>query len=353
MDLRLKYVTRRRDKAGDRWYWQRRGHPLVRLPDDEADRAAMALRLNADADRSAGALAVPGSIGWVIETYQASDDFRDLAPGTAHYYRKWLADIGRLGLAIPFKLLTRRRVVDYISAIEGRGERRKAAAVLRNLFNVAMYHELVRENHAARLKLRAPPRRQELWSPEDIEAWLSAAATHPHGQDMVTAFTLLRYIAQRPADVLKLTWSQHLGDRIRLRQQKTGKLVEPPLHRNLRRHLEAIRPAQTEGRRIVANRGRPIPYASFSARFHQIATAAGVGHLQPRDLRRTAMVNMAEAGATPIEIAAISGHTIEETTKILETYIPRTFAMGQNAIDKLERHEAKRRKKSNAASGNG
>ena len=45
---RLRYVTRRTDKSGrERWYWQRRGHPLTRLPDDKAERMAMAERLNA------------------------------------------------------------------------------------------------------------------------------------------------------------------------------------------------------------------------------------------------------------------------------------------------------------------
>jgi len=36
---RLRYVTRRADRSGrERWYWQRRGHPLTRLPDDKAER---------------------------------------------------------------------------------------------------------------------------------------------------------------------------------------------------------------------------------------------------------------------------------------------------------------------------
>jgi len=48
------------------------------------------------------------------------------------------------------------------------------------------------------------------------------------------------------------------------------------------------------------------------------------------------MVRMAEAGATAIEIAAISGHAIDQTQRILETYIPRSAAMGRAAIIKLE-----------------
>ncbi len=40
-------------------------------------------------------------------------------------------------------------------------------------------------------------------------------------------------------------------------------------------------------------------------------------------------------------IAAISGHSIESTRKILETYLVRTLPMGQAAIKKWENSENK------------
>jgi hypothetical protein len=67
-----------------------------------------------------------------------------------------------------------------------------------------------------------------------------------------------------------------------------------------------------------------------------VRRAAGLESKQARDLRRTAMVNLADAGATDIEISAISGHSIDETRKILETYIVRTAVQAKNAILKLE-----------------
>jgi integrase len=70
--------------------------------------------------------------------------------------------------------------------------------------------------------------------------------------------------------------------------------------------------------------------------------AAGIEGLQFRDLRRTAMVRLAEAGVTVPEIAAISGHTIETTTRILEVYLSRNFAMAKAAIRKLERNKTGR-----------
>ncbi len=62
----------------------------------------------------------------------------------------------------------------------------------------------------------------------------------------------------------------------------------------------------------------------------------GLERLQARDLRRTAIVLMGEAGCTEAQIAAVSGHSIEGTRQILETYLVRTAKMGRAAIRKWE-----------------
>ncbi len=49
------------------------------------------------------------------------------------------------------------------------------------------------------------------------------------------------------------------------------------------------------------------------------------------------MVNLARAGATVPEIAAITGHSIDRTQSILEVYLPRDTHMARAAIVKLER----------------
>jgi hypothetical protein len=48
---RLRYVTRRLNRTGKvRWYWQRRGHKLTRLPNNPVERMATTERLNNAAD---------------------------------------------------------------------------------------------------------------------------------------------------------------------------------------------------------------------------------------------------------------------------------------------------------------
>jgi hypothetical protein len=55
-----------------------------------------------------------------------------------------------------------------------------------------------------------------------------------------------------------------------------------------------------------------------------------------QDLRRTAVVRLAEAGCTVPEIASISGHDIDYCQRIIDTYLPRTRKLAAAAIEKLE-----------------
>ncbi len=76
----------------------------------------------------------------------------------------------------------------------------------------------------------------------------------------------------------------------------------------------------------------------FRHEFRRIANIAGLSELQFLDLRRTAVVRLAEAGCTVPEIAAITGHQLDRTARILETYLPRNGTMAEAAIRKLEQH---------------
>src|SRR5437588_4634207 len=115
--VKLRYVERRVDRSGtERWYWHRRGHKLARLPDNPAEFMALAERLNAAADSLTPAELARGSIGWVIQRYRDSDEFRDLSTGTVKYYNRFLREIEALGPALPFASFTRRAVVDFIES---------------------------------------------------------------------------------------------------------------------------------------------------------------------------------------------------------------------------------------------
>ena len=331
MIVNLRYVTRRVGRNGsERWYWQRRGQPLTRLPHDLAERIAMAQALNNAADQ--GALNVPqkGTIGWVIEKYQESDNYKRLGPGTVKYYRRYLRDIADLGSYLPFATFDRRATVDYIESYEKPHQRRQSAAVLKNLFKLALYYGHVTQDYTMNLRLATPKPRDRLWTDMEIANWMTRAIT-TEDQHMTTAFLLLQFTAQRPGDVLAMTWAQYSGTHIRLRQEKTQALVEVPCHPVLKAHLDAL---PRTSLMLVEYRGRPVRYGRFNERFRRVCSDIDLT-AQARDLRRTAMVRLAEAGATTPMIAAISGHAIDQTQRILDTYLPRNRDLADVAMARL------------------
>jgi hypothetical protein len=333
---KIRYVTRRVNAAGSsRWYWQRPGFPLARLPDARAERLAMVERLNTAADGKIAMAAERGTIGWVIQRYQNSDEYRGLSPGTVKYYKRFLREIEALGATLPFASFTRRAVVDFIESYDKPFQRRQSAAVLKNLFKLARYHGIVATDEAAGLRLKTSRPRDRIWTDDEVARWIDAARVEdPH---MTTAFLLLQFTAQRPTDVLRMTWPQYSGSAIRLRQQKTGTLLDIPAHPALRDHLDRLLRSGTS-LTIVTYRGRPVKYIGFNERFRRVAERAGVD-AQARDLRRTAMLRMAEAGATVPQIASVSGHSIEATQRILETYLPRNRDLAEIAITRLAEYK--------------
>jgi integrase len=135
-----------------------------------------------------------------------------------------------------------------------------------------------------------------------------------------------------------MTWHQYSGAHITLRQAKTGTLVQVPCHADLRAALDR---APRKGITILTNnRGGRFTETLFRRRWRAVTLAAGLNGLQHRDLRRTAMVRMSEAGCTTQQIAAVSGHEIATTTRILDTYVPRTAKMAEAAILKWEGRDA-------------
>lgn len=331
---RLKYVTARPSLENPkRWYWQRPGYPLTRLPSDLVKRVAMVEELNQEAEGRRGA---EGSVAWVVQTYQEGEYYAALAPGTKKYYDRLLREIEAVARHKPFAMVwTRKVVVEFIKTYK-KGLQKQVGAVLRNLFNVAIYHGHGVENQARELRIRGGKARTQLFTPDEAKSWLEAC-----GDDdaMRLAFTMLRYTVQRPNDVLTMNWSQYDGDLIKLRQQKTKKLVDVPCHVQLRSALDQAK-EKRDHTRIVANGFRGLSYTRFCVRFRRIANAAGLPKHQARDLRRTAAVMMSEAGATVQQIAAIAGWTIKYTTQILDTYIPLNVEMARGGVLKWEQKDS-------------
>jgi integrase len=249
---------------------------------------------------------------------------------------------------------------------------------LRLVMNFAI-HELevpgLTRNPAEHMALYETRPREQVWSQAQIDAFLAAASDQPV---LRRAFALLLYTVQRPSDVLTLarpmviekdgrTW-------IRLQQAKTKALVDVPCHAGLVAEL-----ARTDERKdgnpllVASPRGKQWRYRNFARAWDKVRSRANwwlareelrlrgglpdrrqtaartsakqavrtkmLGDLQRRDLRRTGMIQLAVAGATTPQIAALSGHSIDRIQKILDTYLPRR---GEVALGGVEKWEARK-----------
>ncbi len=341
MKVDLRYVESRRNASGAlRWYWIRKGFMTERLSDDPAERYGQAERLNAKADgKDEHELDGDQTMGGVIDEYQGTARFLSTTRGTQKTYLRWLKRIReRWGNDHP-EMLTRFEVVNFIEGLKDRpSTQHLAASVLASVLDRALYRGLVQQNFARGVHLAPTASRSEYWQPEQITAWLDAAAEHKRATPMRLAFLLLTYTAQRPNDVLQMTWNKFDNDMIKLRQKKTGRLVWVPCHKTLRERLLAAARTST---RIVPFLGTPKHvYKTFNIAYREICQGAGITDVQARDLRRTAVVNMSEAGCTLQQVSTITGHSIERTQRIIDTYFVRTMPQAREAIRLWEAHDS-------------
>lgn len=338
MDAR--YLEERVNVDGTtRRYWRRPGHDLVRLPNG-LEWVAAITRLNqvADAEGATGSVVIEGTIAWATAEYRESEEFEHLAAETKRIYRRWLKEFEDDWGVLPVASITRKIVVDFAKRLKDKPSTRKhAVSALRNVLEVGRYHGFIEANPTDRLKLKRPAPRRQVWTWDDIDEFGEKAKAFPDGEAATTYIALLLYTGQRPGDVLMMRRNQFDGDTITVRQQKTRNLVAVPCHKELRPIIEKA--LSGDSMYLVSQEDRrPYSLAMMRAVCAGIRKDAGLDHLQQRDLRRTAVVKLAEAGCTTPQIGAITGHKIDATEAILEDYLPRTLPMAQAAIAKWEKH---------------
>jgi integrase len=171
---------------------------------------------------------------------------------------------------------------------------------------------LIETNPATRIK---PYKRRG----EGFHSWTEAEAErfrerHPQGSKARLALELLLGTAQRRGDVVRLGRQHIVGDSIALRQEKTDRPLLVPMHPALIAELKLLPPAQLTF--LVMANGAPYRPGSFGAWFRQRCNEAGLPQCSAHGLRKLAATQLAHAGASASEIAAVTGHkTLSEVAR--------------------------------------
>lgn len=182
-------------------------------------------------------------------------------------------------------------------------------------------------------RVKSQPR-TTIWRQEQIDAFLKVARP-----SLRLAALLLFYTAQRPSDVLALTKGHviELNGQlcIRARQEKTGELVDVPVHPELEAALRERLADTSNGLMLVPSpTGLPWTRRNFSRAWDAARRKAKLPPLQRRDMRRTAVLSMAVAGCTVPFIASITGHSVKSIEDMLKIYLPRRTEVAVAAIQK-------------------
>ena len=281
----------------------------------------------------------------ILDAFEFSTEFKDLAERTRADYRKFLKVIEAEFGDFPLSALTDRRTrSEFLAwrerlAVRSRRQADYAYAVLARSLSWAHNRGLVPLNPCERPgRLYRAARSELVWTQADEAAFHAAAPAH-----LRLALTLALWTGQRQGDLLRLTWTAYDGETIRLRQRKTRVPVVIPVGAPLRAALETVKAqAQAEGRTLPATilattRGTQWTESGFRASWRKACIAAAVKDVTFHDLRGTAVTRLAIAGATVPEIAAITGHNLKEVGSILDAhYMHRDPELGKAAIRKLE-----------------
>jgi len=136
-----------------------------------------------------------------------------------------------------------------------------------------------------------------------------------------------------------LGWSSYDGERLTFRQEKRHRKVDMPVAATLKALLNNTK--RTALTILTAPNGKPwraTPKPTHFQHHWRAATlAAGLDGLHFHDLRGTTCTLLAEAGATPSEIAAMLGWTVTTVNQMLDTYQAMTASLSNSAMAKLER----------------
>ncbi len=319
-----------------------------------------------------------------------------LAATTAKTYRTALDRLERWAGPHPVAFVTRPRVKALKAAMmrpEGIGHHaaHQTLKMGRALWRFLIDEGLAETNPFEKFGLAAPDPRSTIWSPPAREAMIRAAidANQP---SIALAIMLGFAIGQREGDLLALTPAKYVAipehkiqpedyatlarlappdgpfanrpSGIRIRQNKTGAWIEVPVVGTVRALLEhTIARARSAGLIgvILDDVRGPKLYAGASGqtRFQRdfadirewaIAAAISEGEtdlaaelatLHFADLRRTCVVYLGELGMDAHLIAAVTGHDLDDTQRILKTYMPRTTGRAARAISLAAVREAK------------
>jgi integrase len=239
------------------------------------------------------------NVSALIESYRRTVAFGEKAVRTRQDYDKVLAEkIGGRDVSV----ITRPSI---IAAMEANRHRARFANYIAQMASILCEHAVdlgwMRQNPVKGVSLLKLGDGHQVWPAKALEAYRSVATGNA-----LLIFELCLGTGQRIGDVLRMRWSDIEDGAIRVKQGKTGNELWIPLTPRLGRLLDAS--ARRGFGIVVGEDGRPLSYRRAAYAVDAIHKQAGTRGLTIHGLRHSTAAELAEAGCTDAQIAAVTGH---------------------------------------------
>jgi integrase len=313
-----RYVNGMTVKGRRYYYFRRPGAKPIRLPDFGTPEFEIAYRaaLQTEIPKPGSDQTLPGSVNAaIVSYYESRASFQALAPATQMLRRVYLEKLRERYGKNAIASMRPEFVAQTIDRMTPSSAHNWVKAV-RGLMQHAIAMGLCKTDPTQGVKLPKLGGSIHTWTEEEIARY---QAHHPIGTKARLALELALGTAQRRNDLLRMG-RQHIRNNGELfvRQSKTGAELLIPISDELMAMLNAESEQISHLTFLITGAGRPYRPTDFSDQFRQWCREAGLPEgCTVHGLRKAASRRLAEAGCTPHEIAAITGH---RTLKEVERY---------------------------------
>lgn len=335
-----RYVVIDVDSRGiERIYWRAPGKRKVRLRgplfSDEFWNDYAAARSGAlgpkEKPAPRGAPPPAGTFARLVLEYYQSAEYRELHPDTRYRRRLVLDPVREKFGDLPAGKLTPPTILAWRDSLAGKPHAANGLIkAMRALYQFGVERGHVKTNPARNVRtIRGRKEGYHTWTADEIaqyqERW-------PLGTQARLALDLMLYTGVRRSDAIRLG-RQHVKDgRLNFTPSKgDGDYATPlsiPIHPALAESIAATPTGDLSF--LTTQAGRPwgalgaatserVKHraAGFGNVFKDWCVAAGLPHCSVHGLRKAAVVRLIDAGCTPHQAAAVSGH---ESMKVFEIY---------------------------------
>ncbi len=208
------------------------------------------------------------------------------------------------------------------------------------VLNYALKYEAILFNPMALVKKGQTKPRKVMWTPDQVRLFLDTAYSQWQWRSIGLIFHMAYEWAQRIGDMRTLTWASIdlQKKRMDLEQSKRGADVHLPIGDNLIAMLTTQKEdfdfQEYVAPRTVLRAGAYSPYTidEIHILINEVKDKANLpNELQARDLRRTAITEMVEAGVDLVGIMQVSGHQSPQSVK---PYLVNTYSGASSALER-------------------